>query len=587
MRPSAPARPVRALALALGILGPILVAVPAKAAATTAEISASAPAVDFGTQVTLTVTLGGDAGCLGGRAVTLDWSQADSAAFATVGSGVTSADGSVALVQIQPHTGRYRAAVQASEACAAATSAEVPVGVRALVEAAVVLGSGEAGSCVNLVASVQPVRAGQVVDLQRRQAGDWATIEQPTLGPDSHILSSPCFGFDDIGVVRLRVRWFAQDPLNATGTSQVLAFAIVEAPWMEAIDDAIGGRSVSVAIGEEDAYLYRHDDATPRVPASNTKLLLSMAMLEAFGPDLQIRTSGAVTGIDDAGVVDDLWILGRGDPRVSKVTLGSLARELADAGVMRVRGRVMGSTDYFRRDWDATGWNEVARDYVNRPTALTFEGNDAAAPERRAAQVLTQRLEALGVRVAGRAGSGVPPGDLDTVAFVRSKPLQTLLQRLLRPSDNFAAEVLGKRLGVEAAGVPGTISKGAAAIEGFTDGHGADFTIHDSSGLSYANRVTAEGLVRLLWVAEDATWLEELRHALPTGGQGTLRDRLHGIQVRAKTGSLTEVSALSGWVFSTDTGTWIEFSILSSGMSKATASAIEDEIVRILAEQLG
>jgi D-alanyl-D-alanine carboxypeptidase len=58
------------------------------------------------------------------------------------------------------------------------------------------------------------------------------------------------------------------------------------------------------------------------------------------------------------------------------------------------------------------------------------------------------------------------------------------------------------------------------------------------------------------------------------------------VAVLDKTGTLTDVSALSGWVLSDGTGTWIEFSILSSGMSKATASAIEDEIVTILADQL-
>jgi len=458
--------------------------------------------------------------------------------------------------------------------------------VRALVDASVVTGSGEAGTCVDVAASVRPARPGQVVDLQRRSGGGWIALEQLVLDGASQAAASPCFGFDDIGVVRIRVRWVAQDPLNETAASPTLAFEIVEAPWMEAIGDAIGRRSVSVAVGEEETYLYRHADATPRIPASNEKLLLSMAMLDAFGPDLRIRTTAAVTKIGDRGVVDDLWIVGRGDPKVTGATLGSLARELADAGVTRVRGRVLGSTGYFRRDWDAHGWNDDARSYVNRPTALTLDGNDVAAPERRAAERLTDELEALGIRVTGRPGSGLPPSGLRTLASVVSRPLRALLTKMLRPSDNFAAEVLGKRLGVRAVGEPGTIAKGAAAIETFTDGYGADFTLFDNSGLSYANRVTAEGMVRLLWVAEDAPWHEDLLLALPTGGQGTLHDRLHGVQVRAKTGTLTEVSALSGWVFASGTGTWVEFSILSSGLSKMMASEIEDEIVQILAGRL-
>ena len=583
----APARPLRALALALVLLGTLLASVPAGAGTTTVQISASDPLVEFGEAVTLAVVLDGEAACLDGRTVMLEWRPADSAGFATVGSGTTSAAGTVSIQQTQPHTGRYRVSVSSSDGCPSATSEEVLVRVRAFVDASVVAGSGFAGSCVDVSVSVQPARPGQIADLQRRIDGAWGTIEELTLDPLSSALAAPCFGFDDIGVVRLRVRWLAQDPLNETDSSPILGFELVPAPWMEDIEDAIGGRSVSVAVGEEDTYLYERDARAARIPASNTKLLLSMAMLDAFGPDLLIRTSVASSAIADSGVVEDLWILGRGDPKVSKPTIGALAQELADAGVTRVRGRVMGSTGYFKRDWYAPGWNDVARDYVNRPTALTFEGNDVGDPERRAAEILSQRLEDLGIDVVGRPGSGSPPSGLDELAFVTSKPLQTLLQQLLRPSDNFAAEVLGKRLGVETAGTPGTIAKGAAAIEGFTHAHGADFVINDNSGLSYANRVTAEGIVRLLWVAEDATWYRALRRALPTGGQGTLRDRLHGIQVRAKTGTLTDVSALSGWVLSDGTDAWVEFSILCSGMSKATASAIEDEIVTILGHQLG
>jgi D-alanyl-D-alanine carboxypeptidase/D-alanyl-D-alanine-endopeptidase (penicillin-binding protein 4) len=579
-----PARSRRAAALALLMLGTVLAAVPARAGTAGVDLVASEHLVGFGEAVSLSATVTGAPGCAEGRSVVLEWRPADSAGFATVGSGTTGADGTLTLQQTQPHTGRYRASAPASGGCSAVTSAEALVRVRAFVDASVVASSG---ACVDVATSVAPARPGQLVDLQRRLEGTWTTIQELTLGPGSDAFASPCFGDEDAGVVRLRVRWVAQDPLNETDSSPALAFEIAPAAWMEAIDRAIGARSVSVAIGEQDVFLYRHDAGRDRTPASNTKLLLSMATLDAFGPGRRIRTSAAATHVDGAGVVEDLWILGRGDPKVSKPTLRTLAQRIADAGVTRVAGRVMGSTRYFRRDWDAPGWNDVARDYVNRPTALTFEGNDVDEPERRAAEVLTLRLQELGVPVDGRPGSGAPPSGLGTIASVDSKPLNVLLRKLLRPSDNFAAEVLGKRLGVDAAGTPGTIAKGAAAIEAFTDANGADFTINDSSGLSYANRVTAEGIVRLLWVAEDAPWYGALRHALPTGGQGTLRDRLHGVQIRAKTGTLSEVSALSGWVLAGGTGTWVELSILCSGMSKAVASGIEDEIVQIVAEQLG
>jgi len=85
--------------------------------------------------------------------------------------------------------------------------------------------------------------------------------------------------------------------------------------------------------------------------------------------------------------------------------------------------------------------------------------------------------------------------------------------------------------------------------------------------------------VRLLWAADDATWGPVLRGALAHAGQGTLIHRLKGVRVRAKTGTLTAISALSGWVWLENEGAWGTFSILSRGLSKTHAMRIEDAIV--------
>ena len=57
------------------------------------------------------------------------------------------------------------------------------------------------------------------------------------------------------------------------------------------------------------------------------------------------------------------------------------------------------------------------------------------------------------------------------------------------------------------------------------------------------------------------------------------------MKVRAKTGTLIGISALSGWVWLEREGTWAEFSVMSRGMSKSAAAAIEDRIVRIAANR--
>jgi D-alanyl-D-alanine carboxypeptidase/D-alanyl-D-alanine-endopeptidase (penicillin-binding protein 4) len=268
--------------------------------------------------------------------------------------------------------------------------------------------------------------------------------------------------------------------------------------------------------------------------------------------------------------------------------MADLAKQMKQAGIVRVHGRVLGSTSYFAHDWWAVGWKDDFPEVeVPIPTALTFEGNVGPSgghiddPEQRAATSLLHQLEVRGIKVSGHAGAGSAGKGLSTVAKVLSAPMQVLLRKMDVDSINFFAEVLGKGLGAAVKGVPGTILKCANAISAFEDANDITrFEHHDCSGLSYANRVTAAGIVRLLWVADDASWLTDLRSALPHRGQGTLIHRLHGLRVRAKTGTLTSISALSGWVWLDHEDAWAEFSILSKGMSKTAAVHMEDAIVK-------
>jgi D-alanyl-D-alanine carboxypeptidase/D-alanyl-D-alanine-endopeptidase (penicillin-binding protein 4) len=257
--------------------------------------------------------------------------------------------------------------------------------------------------------------------------------------------------------------------------------------------------------------------------------------------------------------------------------------------VLRVERSVVGSTGFFKRDWRAPGWKPYfPRDHVPLPTALTFEGNTARGthirdPELRAAKALTEELEELGIRVGGKPRADKAPEGLFPIAQVESRPLVDLLEFTNRYSSNFYAEVLGKRLGAEHSGAPGSIAKGAAAIRAWAGGHGVKVRPHDSSGLSYSNRVSPAGLVRLLGAAELELWGEAFRESLPGPGQGTLEGRMKHVDVHAKTGTLTNVSSLSGFVFLRREQVWAEFSILSRGVPKDQAMRIEDAVVRILA----
>jgi D-alanyl-D-alanine carboxypeptidase/D-alanyl-D-alanine-endopeptidase (penicillin-binding protein 4) len=214
----------------------------------------------------------------------------------------------------------------------------------------------------------------------------------------------------------------------------------------------------------------------------------------------------------------------------------------------------------------------------------TFEGRHVRDPERRAAAALSKMLRARGVKVVGTAKAGPAPAGLHTLARLDSPPLREILRQQNFDSVNFDAEVLGKLLGVLASGVPGTIDKGADAIHAWAVAHGASTVSEDSSGLSYANRVSALGIVKLLQVATASPWGGVLRATLPRAGQGTLEHRLAGVSVSAKTGTLDNVSALSGWVDLRRTDRPAQFSILSGGFDESHAKDIEDAIVTTLAK---
>lgn len=397
---------------------------------------------------------------------------------------------------------------------------------------------------------------------------------------------------------------------RALSTVLIVAFLLsfqapawARASWKLQIDELAAGKSIGIAVREEDRFLYRRQTKKRRVPASNQKLLMSMALFDEINPLSTFRTTAASPSVPGPVLEGDLWLLGRGDPSVTgggrfgrdlpfePTRLGALARAVVAAGVTQIDGSVMGSTGYFAHDWYAPGWkSDFAEKYVALPSALTFEGNSVggdhiADPERRAAASVTRKLEKLGVDVGGKPGSGQAPAGLVDVASVQSAPLRDMARYMNRRSSNFFAEVFGKRLGVEHSGIPGTIAKGAAATAAWAAGLGVRLVAHDSSGLSYENRVAPGAMVRLLGYAEDRAWGRVLRNSLAAAGEGTLEDRLNGVRLRAKTGTLTDISTLSGYVWLRRRGTWAEFSILSRGMSKAYASAIEDDIVRILTRE--
>ena len=362
------------------------------------------------------------------------------------------------------------------------------------------------------------------------------------------------------------------------------------ASWMLKVQRRLGHLPASVSVAEGRNLVYSHDGTVRRTPASNEKLLLSMALLDRFGPAYRIPTAVEGKQPVKGTLRGNLWLVGHGDPEVSGATLRQLAREVRAAGVRTVSGSVIGVTTTFTRERWAPGWTREALDNIGLPVALDFEGNVAHGkfvfhPERRAAAALTKVMGKMGISVRGRARGGPGPGHAHVLASFRSAPLVDILRRMNLESLNLDAEVLDKMLGASVFGTPGSIAKGARAIGSWVRRQGIDAVTRDASGLSYDDRITTDGMARLLATAASEPWGPALRSTLPAAGQGTLAGRLSGLNVRAKTGTLLQdVSALSGWVWEKRAGQWAEFSVLSRGLPKYRAIAVEDRVVTIIAE---
>jgi D-alanyl-D-alanine carboxypeptidase/D-alanyl-D-alanine-endopeptidase (penicillin-binding protein 4) len=175
-------------------------------------------------------------------------------------------------------------------------------------------------------------------------------------------------------------------------------------------------------------------------------------------------------------------------------------------------------------------------------------------PTRYAGSVMQMQLQSLGVEIAGEIRVAKAPEDAFELHVHKGRPLAEIIRLFVKYSNNAIAETLVKNLGAMASGGVGTWQEGAPEMRRRLIALGLDpqsFQLVDGSGLSYENRVTARALVRALMLAGRSFRIgPEVISALPISARdGTLEKRAEGSidRVRAKTGLLNQVTALSGF----------------------------------------
>ena len=195
-------------------------------------------------------------------------------------------------------------------------------------------------------------------------------------------------------------------------------------------------------------------------------------------------------------------------------------------------------------------------------------------PRRLPGYVFVELLKRRGVTVSGGVVEG-GAAETHALALHTSEPLAVLLFALGKNSDNFAAEMMLKALGAHASGGVGTSAAGAKAVQDWVSGLGVSHSglvIRNGSGLFDANRVSAGTLTGVLRHAYQSPSLKvDYLAQLSIGGvDGTLRSRFrtHANErnVRAKTGTLARVIALSGILLAPPGHSPIAFSVIVDGV---------------------
>ncbi|GAA1214307.1 D-alanyl-D-alanine carboxypeptidase/D-alanyl-D-alanine-endopeptidase [Kitasatospora nipponensis] len=215
-------------------------------------------------------------------------------------------------------------------------------------------------------------------------------------------------------------------------------------------------------------------------------------------------------------------------------------------------------------------------------------------PARLAGTVFAAALARHGVTVRGALREGPAPAGATVLAAHDSAQLGALLVPFLKLSNNGIAEHLVKEIGVVRAG-SGSWAAGLEQVRGFLTRNALEPTPArqvDGSGLSRQNLLTGRRLVALLRFARQQPWFGAWYDALPVAGDprrmvgGTLTDRLRGTpaegRLHAKTGSMTGVDALAGYLDRAD-GRTLAFSVLVNNFAGPSPRPVIDALVVRLA----
>lgn len=315
--------------------------------------------------------------------------------------------------------------------------------------------------------------------------------------------------------------------------------------------------------------LVSHNAATPLLPASIMKTVTIAGLLKEKGPDERFHTKVYADGMIAGNAIEgDLLIVGGGDPTLgadcapeSTDIADEIIAELQHIGVTAIKGGIRIDTSLYEgpdcpSSWAAADLNEA---YGTGSHALNFRRNAAGGkavrnPESKFLSYLATRLRQAGITVQGAPKTGTKGiGSKYAVLLVDhvSDSYAEVMRSCMMRSDNLFAETLLRAFGL-ARGKAGSTTASADEMLSFWKKAGVPtkgVTLIDGSGLSRANRVTADFINSILRQMGDN---EDYASFMPLAGQegtlsGFLKDTPLDAYVAMKTGSMKGIQCYAGY----------------------------------------
>ncbi|MBQ2179608.1 MAG: D-alanyl-D-alanine carboxypeptidase/D-alanyl-D-alanine-endopeptidase [Prevotella sp.] len=318
-----------------------------------------------------------------------------------------------------------------------------------------------------------------------------------------------------------------------------------------------------------DSILYKVNERQAMRPASTMKLVTAITALDRLGGSYQFRTQLYYTGtIENHTLNGDLYCVGGFDPAFNNDDMRAFVESIQRMGVDTIRGRIV--ADKSMKDADLLGEGWCWDDDNPKLSPLSY-GRDIEFLER-----FVHELIDCDVVLDVRMTESRLPDDAFPIC-TRFHTMDQILQRMMKKSDNFYAEAMFYQLGAATGHRPSTAKHSAQVVKQLIQkvGNGKNpYRVADGSGLSLYNYVTPELEMRLLRYAyRNSNIYQHLLPSLPIAGvDGTLNTRMKGTfaeeNVKAKTGTVTGISALAGYCTSAN-GHLLCFSIINQGIMKS------------------